>query len=290
MVKIENEFLVVEIQEKGAEVIRVISKEDGKNYMWDKNPEIWNGVSPNLFPTVGKSIGDEIRYDGKIYKLGNHGFARHSIFQWEKSLDGKSADFILDDSMIEKNSFPFQFYLDINYRLEDRKLITTYYVKNPGDGKTIFTLGAHPAFKVPFHQGKKIGDYYVEFPMDTQLILHELTSFATYTGRREEFNLEDGKLDLRIYDVANTYVFSDFKSEYVKLIEKGSGNFIKVDIKGFKYLAFWKKSEGDFICIEPWIGKSDMEGFRGEFHEKEDMITLNKNEDFRIGYGIEFMY
>ncbi|MGL5098969.1 MAG: hypothetical protein ACRC6B_02860, partial [Fusobacteriaceae bacterium] len=105
-----------------------------------------------------------------------------------------------------------------------------------------------------------------------------------------EFNLESGKLDLRIYDVTNTYVFSGFRSEYVKLVEKGSGDFIKVDIKGFKYLAFWKKSEGDFICIEPWLGKSDMEGFRGDFNEKEDMITLNGNEEFQISYAIEFMY
>lgn len=290
MVRLENEFLVVEIEEKGAEVIKVISKETGENYMWDKNPEIWNGTSPNLFPTVGRSIGDEIRYLGKSYKLGNHGFARHSIFTSEKNLDGKSADFILDNSMIEKNIFPFVFQLCINYRLEDKKLITTYHVKNPSDRKTIFTLGAHPAFKFPFHNGRGMGDYYVEFPNDSQLILHELTGFATYTGRRSEFNLENRKLDLGLYDVANTYVFSNFKSEYVKLVEKESGNFIKVDIKGFKYLAFWKKSEGDFICIEPWLGKSDMEGFKGDFNEKEDMITLNGNGEFQISYGIEFMY
>lgn len=290
MIKIENEFLMAEIEEKGAEVVRVISKENGENYMWDKDPEIWNGTSPNLFPTVGKSIGDQIKYGGKTYKLGNHGFARHSIFKVEKNSEGTSADFILDDTMIEKNSFPFQFCFNINYKLEGKKLITTYSVKNPGVGKTIFTLGAHPAFKLPFHEGKNMGDYYVEFPCDSQLVLHELTGFATYTGKREEFNLEDGKLDLGIYDVANTYVFSDFKSEYVKLVEKGSGDFIKVDIRGFRYLAFWKKPEGNFVCVEPWLGKSDMEGFQGEFHEKQDMITLNEKEEFQISYGIEFMY
>lgn len=290
MIRIENESLVVEIEERGAEVARVLSKENGQNYMWDKDPDIWNGTSPNLFPTVGKSIDDEMRYEGKTYKLGNHGFARHSVFKGKKNIDGKSVDFILDNSMIEKNSFPFKFILNINYRLEEKKLITTYSVKNPGDEKTIFTLGAHPAFKFPFHSEKERGDYYVEFPKDSQLILHELTSFATYTGKRSEFNLEDGKLDLGLYDVANTYVFSNFKSEYIKLVEKQSGNFIKVDIKNFKYLAFWKKPEGDFICIEPWLGKSDMEGFRGEFHEKEDMLTLNGNEEFKISYAAEFMY
>ncbi|MGL4980384.1 MAG: aldose 1-epimerase family protein [Fusobacteriaceae bacterium] len=289
MVRIENEFLIVEIEEKGAEVTRVISKKTGENYMWNKNPDIWNGVSPNLFPTVGKSIGDEIRYSGKTYKLGNHGFARHSIFGF-KNKEETEVTFILDDSMIEENSFPFKFLLSINYKLEERELVTTYSVENPASEKTIFTLGAHPAFKMPFHKGKKMADYYIEFSDDTQLNLHEITSSATYTGKRTKFNLNDKKLDLAIYDVANTYVFSNFKSEFVKLVEKESGDFIKVNIKGFRYLAFWKKSEGEFICIEPWIGKSDMDGFKGEFQEKEDMITINGNEQFEISYGIEFVY
>lgn len=291
MVKIRNEFLTVDISLKGAETLKVINNITGHNYMWDIVPEIWTGCSPVLFPTVGKSIDDTIRYKGKEYRFTNHGFARHSHFQCEIDENiGQEATLILSDEMIPPNSFPFRFNFNVGFRLSEKKLITTYKVSNPSAETIFFTLGAHPAFRFPFDKNHVKEDYFIEFEKDDFLTLHELTSSATYTGKTEKFPLEDGKLDLAKIDVSETFVFSGFKSDFVKLVEKESQRFIKVDIKDFRYIAFWKKPEGEFICIEPWIGKSDNVGFTGEFNEKNDMIELAPHKSFSINYGIEFGY
>lgn len=291
MVKIRNEYLTADIALKGAETLKITDNITGHNYMWDIVPEIWTGCSPVLFPTVGKSVGDTIRYKGKEYRFTNHGFARHSHFHCEIDENiGQEAVLKLSDDMLPPEAFPFQFNFNVKFKLSERKLITTYKVSNPSSETIFFTLGAHPAFRFPFDNNHSTADYYLEFENDNLLTLHELTPAATYTGATSIFQLNENRIDLEKTDVAATLVFSNFKSSFVRLVEKESGRFIQVDIKDFRYIAFWKKPEGKFICIEPWLGKSDREDFSGEFHEKEDIIALEPHKSFSISYGIEFGY
>jgi len=47
---IENEFLRCEVDLHGAEVKSLVRKSDGREMMWEGNPEYWNRTSPVLFP------------------------------------------------------------------------------------------------------------------------------------------------------------------------------------------------------------------------------------------------
>ena len=50
---LENMNLKVTINQKGAEVSRVLSKEKGTEYMWNADSAYWNRTAPVLFPIVG---------------------------------------------------------------------------------------------------------------------------------------------------------------------------------------------------------------------------------------------
>ncbi|MGL4687057.1 MAG: hypothetical protein ACRCVS_00050, partial [Fusobacteriaceae bacterium] len=150
MIKIFNEFLTVNINLLGAEVREVLSKETGTNYMWDGNKEIWDGVSPVLFPVVGKCNNKEIKFDNKSFPFTtNHGFARTSVFDSMK-ISNTEVVLSLTGDMLPENTFPMDFKFSVTYKLEGIKLITTYSVYNPMNKLLYFSLGAHPAFKCPF--------------------------------------------------------------------------------------------------------------------------------------------
>ncbi|MGL5124642.1 MAG: aldose 1-epimerase family protein [Fusobacteriaceae bacterium] len=289
MIQISNGFLTAEIEIKGAEVRKIWNNETMENYFWEPVPEIWNGVSPVLFPTVGKSINDEIRYNGKTYKLGNHGFARHTIFKVERAYKSE-VTLLLTDEMLPKDSFMYQFEFRVKYSLVDKKLVTTYSVYNPMDEEIQFSVGAHPAIKCPFDENHKLSDYYIEFPKDEMLKQHFVNELALYTNETKEFVLKENKIDLAEIDVADTLVFSEYKSTYVELVEKDSDKKVKVSIEGFPYTAFWNKKGMNYICIEPWHGKSEDVDFKGEFSEKKDLVKLNGDKTWESSYTIEFNY
>ena len=79
MVTISNEHLTVEIAEKGAE-LQSIKDANGREYLWQGDPDFWPRRSPILFPLVCSVNDDTYTVDGKDYHLPRHGFARDMDF------------------------------------------------------------------------------------------------------------------------------------------------------------------------------------------------------------------
>ena len=73
---IENSFLSVSIEEKGAELTSIYSKAHNLEYMWDGDPAFWSKQSPVLFPIVGGLKNNTYFYHNRPYELPRHGFAR----------------------------------------------------------------------------------------------------------------------------------------------------------------------------------------------------------------------
>ena len=69
-----NKKIELTVDTHGAEAVSL--KKDGKEYIWNGNPEFWNRHAPVLFPFVGKPKDKKYRYEGKKYPMGQHGFAR----------------------------------------------------------------------------------------------------------------------------------------------------------------------------------------------------------------------
>ena len=53
-------------------------------------------------------------------------------------------------------------------------------------------------------------------------------------------------------------------------------------------LAVWANPKGPFICLEPWFGRTDDEGFGGTIDQKKGIQALERGERKKIGYAIDF--
>ena len=55
--RIENDYLCVRIQSRGAEMCSVVKKETGEELLWQADPAVWNRHAPILFPYCGRMRG-----------------------------------------------------------------------------------------------------------------------------------------------------------------------------------------------------------------------------------------
>ena len=91
---------------KGAELSSY--KVDGKEFIWDRQPEFWAASSPVLFPFVGVIKDGKYVFEGKDYEITTrHGFERNNDFD----LVGKGENFLkLQQGAVEGGaSFYVQF-------------------------------------------------------------------------------------------------------------------------------------------------------------------------------------
>jgi galactose mutarotase-like enzyme len=82
---IENDKLRVAIKSKGAEITSIKTAADGREFIWEGDPDVWSGQSPLLFPIIGGLKDDVYRLNGKEYKLPKHGFGRTSEYDLVES-------------------------------------------------------------------------------------------------------------------------------------------------------------------------------------------------------------
>ena len=114
MIELKNQISTVLISEMGAELHSFVS--GGREYIWQRNPDIWNNSSPILFPVCGSLRDDEIIINGKNYSLPKHGFAKISLFEVEYA-DDTSVTFLLKSSAETKEVYPYDFEFRVIYTL-----------------------------------------------------------------------------------------------------------------------------------------------------------------------------
>ena len=103
---LENNILKVTVDSKGCEIRDVICKTDNTHRMWNANPEGWKRVAPVLFPLIGKYKDNQSIYNGKVYEMGQHGFARDMEFTLVKHNDDMLV-MRLESDENTKEKYPF---------------------------------------------------------------------------------------------------------------------------------------------------------------------------------------
>ena len=267
--KITNGVITALISTKGAELKSVVK--DGKEYLWDGNPDIWSGQAPLLFPICGGLKDDKYRFEGKEYTLKKHGFARLSEFEIERKEEA-SITFILRSKEEIKKQYPFDFELRVTYTLLDNKIDVAYSVKNVGSGDMYFSIGAHEGYAC----SGGIEEYSLVFDKEEDFkcnILHgNLLGFDTYSvGKGRELEL---KYDFFAIDALT---FLNLKSRGVDLVHKTTGKSLRVEYDGFDYLFVWTKPNANYICIEPWCGIPDFVDSDFDITKKRGIVKLEAN-------------
>ncbi len=287
MVILENDFLKATISNKGAEIHSLINKADGTEYMWQANPDVWGFHAPNLFPIVGGLKDNTLNVDGKQYTLGRHGFARHVDYRRIESTPLQATfEYRYDEETLKV--YPFKFEFQVIYHLEQKRLRISYKVINMDDGLIYFSVGAHPAFNVPFTAGEKFEDYYLEFGATEELITHQSGTNGLLSGNTNVVETQQNRLSLsRDLFINDALVFKNIKSRSIILKSAKSDKQVKVSYPNFDTLGIWTKGDAPFLCIEPWLGISDTVGEAKDISEKEGIQKLEKGHVFETDYCIE---
>lgn len=282
-IRIESDNLVVAVSSLGAEMQSLCHK-GGRSFLWSGDPAWWSGRSPILFPIVGKAPDDMVEISGRPFPMKQHGFARRSTF----TLVDKGQGFCrhrLGASNETKASYPFEFTLELEHRLDRNRLTVTATVSNRDPAPMPYGVGFHPAFAWPLPGGESrphriVLDNGAEPPLFR--LSNGLLSPQPYTSPFAEGSLE-----------LSPALFADG----AMIFPEGAGTGLTYGIEGgptlrFAFdnlpnLALWQKPGAPFLCIEPWHGMAALAGDTAELAERPFTTLLAGGQDARYGFSVE---
>lgn len=287
MITLENEFLLIEAKESGAELTRIYDKKVGRECLWTANPAVWNRHAPVLFPIVGSVRNKEYRHAGKTYFLGQHGFARDAVFTVTETCEN-SVTFTLTDSEETKKVYPFSFRLDLTYTLEGDQLHTDYKVTNPADETMYFSIGGHPGFLYDGDLHEQEIRFNSDEDLDRVVLNFEKGLFSHNIVKKFVEGGKPIKIDENTF-ARDAIVFHDFKFTVCDIVNANTGHGVSMDLTGFPYVGIWSKPAAPYACIEPWFGLADYEDFDGEIKDKTGIQTLPAGETFSCRYSVRML-
>ena len=289
---LENEKLMVQIADLGAELTSVLDKESGLDRMHDGDPKVWPRHAPFLFPFVGRVVDGVYRVGEKEYSMDLQlGFARDLVLECvEKSYKKVVHKLVSTEST--KEIYPFDFELYITHELEEenpRLLKISWEVKNTGENTMYYFIGGHPGFSLPETDPKAKEEYYLEFEGKESITyfgVNEQSGFAA-PGETKTLPLEQGILKFHP-DIYITLIFDEPKFSKVRILRPDKTPYITMECSQFEGFGIWSKEEGNYICLEPWKGRTDDHGFTGKIDEKFGVQILEQGESHLISHSIEF--
>ena len=288
MQTLKNEMLTIQVSEHGAELQSI--RKDDYEYLWQGNPEYWGRRSPVLFPIVGSVWEKCFRVDGKVYEMGQHGFARDMDFELVSAADTE-VWYRLESSEKTLSAYPWPFVLEIGYRLEGSSVEVLWKVTNSGDTEMFFQIGAHPAFNYPGYDPDAVDRGVVAFDRNDNL------QRSGFKGKgcvdpQARFPLplsDDGMLRLKrdTFDDIDTLMLENDQVHKVVFLKNDSSPYLTVTFDA-PVVAIWSppKRNAPFFCIEPWYGRCDRADFTGEFKDRDWVNALAPGATFSASYTI----
>ncbi len=251
----------------------------GRDLLWPGDQAIWSDISPILYPVVGWTRDGEERVDGVRYPLGLHGFARFEPFAVETSAPD-FARLTLTDNARTRAVYPFAFALALEYRLSADALAIAIEVANPGDRRTPYACGLHPGFRWPLGSAGREGAL-VQFAKAEIAEVPELAPGGLVRATTRPVPLCGRNLPLSdaLFE-RDALCFLDCASRSLTFID-ASGASITMEYESFQHAALWTRPGAPFLCLEPWTGYSDPDGFAGDLFDKPGMRVLEPGERAR---------
>jgi galactose mutarotase-like enzyme len=262
---------LAEIAERGAQVTRWCV--GGRDLLWSGDGAWWDEQSPLLFPVVGWTREGQSRVNGQTYALGLHGFARRETFV----LDAIGGDFVrlgLRDSEATRALYPFAFHLSLTYTVAEAGLTMAAVVANTGSVPMPYAFGFHPGFAWPFAAGSSEG-HAVVFDAPERPLVPVIAQGGLIAQTLRPVPLVDGRrlaLTSALF-AGDALCFIDARSRGLRF-EDPLGNAIAMRVENLPHLALWTRPGAPYLCLEPWSGYSDPEGFTGDLFTKPSMTIL----------------
>ena len=285
----ENGELRATVSDAGAELVNVYDKRRREERIWTGEASVWNRHAPILFPFVGRVTGGKYRANGREYAMKTqHGFARDRAFTCvEKGADSITHVLVSDEGTRE--IYPWDFRLTVRHRLgagDKRTLLVEWAVENTGKDAMWFSIGGHPGFMPP--AGTKKEDCLIAFPGKESLRYRTTNKAGFALPEEHALGLENGFARYR-GDIPDTWIFEGGQAETVGIAGPDGKLFVRMDCPCFPMLAVWANPSGPFICLEPWFGRTDDDGFCGPIEQKKGIQGLEPGGKREIRYSMAFL-
>jgi galactose mutarotase-like enzyme len=288
---IENHRIRISIDEVGAELVSLVNFDSGKEYIWQADPAVWGSHAPVLFPIIGMLKDGKTQIDGKSYQIPKHGMVRRNdkLELFNHSDDRITLRMCWSEETLK--TYPYKFDFRISYRLRNEHVIVYHEVQNHGEEPMHFCLGGHPAFRVPLHDHQAYDAHFLRFEHDETAESNTVTKAGTISRVTKPVPWQNGNILPLSHELfeQDALVLRNLNSPSVVLESRITGPILKVDYAGWTHLGIWAKPNGDFVCIEPWIGMADYEDSDGLFVNKEGIVTLAAGDTYEISYDIKIL-
>ena len=302
-----NEIQQIIVSNHGAELQSLVA--NNHEYLWQGDPMFWGRRAPILFPIVGKLADDTLRIDGKSYQMKQHGFARDAefvplqlnasfnLFDGFRLLPSEGPIFMqmFDDGPFE--NYPYEFQLKVRYAIFGNTLETNWEVKNTGDKTMYFQIGAHPAFVLPdYNPSNTMHGYFRCYNSQGQIVM-PITFSHLEDGLRvlqEPVEVENTKGLIPITNnlFANDAILLDGSNvSSIGLLDTKGNEVLRVSCPQAQVFGLWapNKPECPFVCVEPWCGIADRQGFSGDISERDCIQKLEPEDIFNFDYSITIL-
>lgn len=211
------------------------------------------GGNPVLFPICGPVKDSVYEWNGRTYRMNQHGVAR--VNAWEVvsvSTEGEaSVTLRLRANESTREAYPFDFELLFTYALVGGELHIRQTYRNAGsNGSMPFYAGFHPYFAI---EGSK------NIPYET-----DATKYVDYNDNAEKpYN---GRIDLEPL-VESVCLLDAKRSEIAFPVRDGASVRMRYD-DIFKYVVIWSVKDRPFVCVEPWMAQPL------EMNRREELVMV----------------
>jgi galactose mutarotase-like enzyme len=286
MFTIESQQLKAVINPKGAELTSLVHKTNGMEYMWEGDPAFWGKHSPVLFPIIGTLKNNVFTYKGQAYELPRHGFAREQPFAVESS-SADAITFLLKSDEETLKVFPFPFEFRMKYTVLESSLALTYEVTNTGKDELYFSVGGHPAFKVPLAEGTTYDDYYLLFDQPETAPRWPISPDGLIEHNSLPLLNDTRQLPLskQLFQ-KDALVVKGLASSKISLRSAKTPHGLDMDFPGFPFFGIWAAKNADFVCLEPWCGIADDVDHNQDLTTKEGINKLPAKEVFTRSWTV----
>ena len=262
---------------------------NGREYLWQGNPDFWAGQAPVCFPIVGVLPGGKAKAFGKDCNMKRHGVARinpFEVFEQQKN----SVTFVQKSSEETKKQFPFDYELKIKYTIVGDTVTNEYMITNTGNEKLPFVIGGHPAFNCPVDEDECFEDYKIVFdrPVTKPCLRPDHHTGLVDADKKYDVMHGTDTLVLKhdLFEEKDALIFEDCESKSVTLIGK-NGRGVRVDFQDMNNLLIWSAvGHAPFVALEPWTGISSCSDEDGTFENKRGMTILDPDETVSFKFKI----
>ncbi|WIJ25738.1 aldose 1-epimerase family protein [Devosia sp. RR2S18] len=285
LVTIASDQLSVAISPLGAEMQRLTTS-DGRDWLWDGDPAFWTGRAPILFPIVGKAPNDQVRIEGELYPMGQHGFARRTEFDLVSS-EASSCRFELSASGTTKSIYPFSFRLTLDYRVEERSVHIAAVVENRDEQPMPFGFGFHPAFLWPL-PGCEGEPHWVRLDNSAEPAMVRLAAGLVKPERLPSpFEGGDVTVQHAFFD-ADAMIFPDGAGTGARF--QSGETAVQLGWHNLPNFALWSKpGEAPFLCLEPWHGMAAEVDGSDRIEDRPFTTVLEAGKSAQFGLRVELV-